>query len=75
MPGWVWAADLEQRDRLDASVLHAVIEEQLTAGYPVPVPPAFPKFSPDLAYGAIADRRSAFDRGSSSGAVGVCEFA
>lgn len=44
----VWAADPEQRDRLDASVLHAVIEEQLTAGYRVLIPPAFPNFSPDL---------------------------
>ncbi|MBA3277380.1 MAG: hypothetical protein H0U22_01385 [Geodermatophilaceae bacterium] len=74
MPGWVWAADLEQRDRLDASVLHAVIEEQLTVGYRVPVPPAFPNFSPDRLRG---HRRSTvgLDRGSSSRAVGVCEFA
>lgn len=68
-------ADQQQGGRLDVPELRSIVENQLTADYRVPVPVVFPEFLPQLAYGSVAHRLSAFDWGSGAGAVGVCACA
>lgn len=69
----VWAAAAQVQDRLSVETLRSVIEEELTASYLVPVPPALAGFLPEAAYGSVADRLSAFDRGSATGETDACE--
>lgn len=68
----VWAAYEQSQDRLEVADLRAVIDQELTAGYEVPVPTTLPGFEPELAYGSVADRLSAFDQGTASGRASGC---